>query len=117
MSEQTDAQKLAAAETLMAEAAAQAKAARLPSAEAAVELLTGEEGQAFLSALKDCVAASIDDIPRPLGTQGVEGTKQMLQRIITSFEGAVTAGQARVATLQPTPAALPVPEAQDQTEV
>lgn len=110
MSEQSDAEKLAAAEALMAEAAAQAKAARLPSAEAAVALLTGEAGQAFLTNLRACVADSIDDIPRPLGTQGIEGTKQMLQRIITSFEGAVTAGQARVASLQPTPAPEPPAE-------
>lgn len=101
MTEQTDAEKLAAAEAMMAEAASQAKAARLPSAQAAVALLISAEAQAFLVSLKACAEASVDDLPRPLGTPGVEGTKQMLQRIVASFEGAVLAGQNRVATLLP----------------
>ncbi|QYC11025.1 hypothetical protein [Brevundimonas nasdae] len=99
----TDAEKLAAAEALMSEAAAQAKAARLPSAQIAVDLLTTEAAQGFLSALKAAVLASVDDLPRPLGTQGAEGTKQMLQRIVTSFETGLASAQARVSTLQPAP--------------
>ena len=101
--EKTDAEKLAEAEAMMAEAAALAKAARLPSAQAAVDLLTGTKGQAFLALLKATIEASADDLARPLGQAGAEGTKQTLQRILTSFEGGLTAAQARVTTLQPTP--------------
>lgn len=108
MTEPTDAEKLAAAEAAMAAAAEAAKAARLPSASAAVALLEGEAGAAFLADLKAAIAESIDDLPRPLGTPGAEGTKQMLQRIVTSFEGAVTAAQARVISLSPP--AEPAPE-------
>jgi len=100
----TDAEKLADAEAMMAEAAALAKAARLPSAQAAVDLLTGAKGQAFLALLKAAVEASADDLARPLGQPGAEGTKQMLQRIVASFEGGLAAAQARVASLQPMPA-------------
>ncbi len=100
----TDAEKLAEAEAMMAEAAALAKAARLPSAQAAVDLLTGTKGQAFLALLKAAVEASADDLARPLGQPGAEGTKQMLQRIVASFEGGLTAAQARVVSLQPAPA-------------
>jgi len=108
--ELTDAEKLAAAEALMFEAAEQAKAARLPSAQAAVDLLTGTEGQAFLTALRACTDASVDDLPRPLGTPGAEGTKQMLQRIVTSFDGAVAAGLTRVEALQPSTPPEETPE-------
>jgi hypothetical protein len=101
MTQKTDAEKLADAEAMMAEAAALAKAARLPSAQAAVDLLTGTKGQAFLTQLKAAVEASADDLVRPLGQPGAEGTKQMLQRIVASFEGAVTAAQARVISLKP----------------
>ena len=101
--EKTDAEKLAEAEAMMAEAAALAKAARLPSAQAAVDLLTGTKGQAFLALLKAAVEASADDLSRPLGQPGAEGTKQMLQRIVTSWENGLTAAQARVVTLQPAP--------------
>lgn len=103
MTELTDAEKLAQAEAMMAEAAALAKAARLPSAQAAVDLLTGTKGQALLVLLKGAVETSADDLSRPLGQPGAEGTKQMLQRIVTSFENGLTAAQARVATLQPAP--------------
>lgn len=98
---QTDAEKLAAAEAMMAEAAALAKAARLPSAQAAVDLLAGTKGQAFLALLKTAVDASADDLARPLGQPGAEGTKQMLQRIVASFEGGLASAQTRVLTLRP----------------
>jgi len=111
MTELTDAEKLAAAEAAMSAAAEAAKAARLPSASAAVALLEGKTGAAFLSDLKAAIAASVDDLPRPLGTPGVEGTKQMLQRIVTSMESGLAAAQARVQTLQPTPAPEAAPEA------
>lgn len=114
MTEQTDAEKLAAAEAMMAEAAALAKAARLPSAQAAVDLLTGTKGQAFLALLKAAVEASADDLSRPLGQPGAEGTKQMLQRIVSSFESGLTSAEARVASLQPAPA--PVDPAPAQPE-
>lgn len=107
--EKTDVEKLAEAQAMMAEAAALAKAARLPSAQAAVDLLTGTKGQAFLAQLKAAVEASADDLARPLGQPGAEGTKQMLQRIVASFEGGLTAAQARVASLQP---ASPAEDAQ-----
>jgi hypothetical protein len=105
---QTDAEKLAVAETMMAEAAALAKAARLPSAQAAVDLLTGTTGQAFLASLKAAVEGSADDLSRPLGQSGAEGTKQMLQRIVTSMEAGLTMAKARVTTLSPT--AQPEPD-------
>ncbi|MFA4899036.1 MAG: hypothetical protein WC563_05880 [Brevundimonas sp.] len=101
MTDKTDAEKLAEAEAMMAEAAALAKAARLPSAQAAVDLLTGTKGQAFLALLKTAVEASADDLARPVGQPGAEGTKQMLQRIVTSWESGLTAAQARVQVLQP----------------
>jgi hypothetical protein len=104
MTELTDAEKLAAAEVAMKAAAEAVKAARLPSANAAVALLVSEAGAAFLAELKVAVADSVDDLPRPLGTPGVEGTKQMLQRIVTSMESGLSAAQARVQALQPTPA-------------
>lgn len=110
----TDAEKLAAAELLMAQATADAKAARLPSVQAVVALLVGEQGQAFLTAMKACLDANIDDLPRPIGQPGSEGSKQMLQRVVTSFEGALQGAQARVAALSPVPDASPtetVPEA------
>ena len=103
MTEQTDAEKLATAVAMMVKAAALANAARLPSAQAAVDLLTGTKGQAFLALLKAAVEASADDLSRPLGQPGAEGTKQMLQRIVTSMEAGLSSAQARVAALQPTP--------------
>lgn len=100
----SDAEKLAAAEAAMFAAAEDAKVARLPSANAAVAVLQSDEAAEFLDALKSKVASSVDDLPRPLGTQGAEGTKQMLQRIVTSMESGLVAAQARVQALQPTPA-------------
>lgn len=112
---QTDAEKLAAAEAAMIAATEAAKAARLPSAQAAVALLESEAATGFLDGLRTAVAASVDDLTRPLGTPGSEGTKQMLQRIITSMESGLAAAQTRVAALQaapePEPAAAPNPEA------
>lgn len=101
MTKPTDAEKLAAAEAAMKSAMEEAKAARLPSAEAAVALLSGEAAADFLAALKGAAEASVDDLPRPLGTPGAEGTKQMLLRIVTSMEAGLSAAQARVAALQP----------------
>lgn len=109
----TDAEKLAAAEAAMKAAAEAAKAARLPSATAVTDLLGSEVAMAFLASLKTACEASVDDLARPLGTQGSEGTKQILQRIVTSMEAGLTAAQARVATLQPTPEPVEPPE---QTE-
>lgn len=99
----------------MAEAALQAKAARLPSAQASVALLNGEVGQAFREALVAALDASVDDLARPLGTQGAEGTKQMLQRILTSFDGALTGAQARVIALSPEPVAPEAPAEASET--
>nr|WP_312296195.1 hypothetical protein [Brevundimonas diminuta] len=99
----TDAEKLAAAEAAMFAAAEAAKAARLPSATAAVALLESVAAVEFLSALQGAVAESVDDLPRPLGTQGSEGTRQMLQRIVTSMQSGLDAAQARVQALQPAP--------------
>lgn len=111
MTELTDAEKLAAAEAAMKAAAEAAKAARLPSATAAVALLESEAAAAFLTDLKAAVAESVDDLPRPLGTPGAEGSKQMLQRIVTSMESGLSAARARVQALQPTPEAPAEPEA------
>lgn len=97
----TDAERLAAAEAAMAAAMEEAKAARLPSATAALALLTSDVACAFLDALRVAVDASIDDLPRAAGTQGAEGTKQMLQRVITSIQIGLDAAQQRVAVLQP----------------
>lgn len=111
--ELTDAEKLAAAEAAMFAAAEAAKAARLPSACAALSLLESEAGAAFLADLKGAISESVDDLPRPLGTPGAEGTKQILQRIVTSMQSGLDAAQARVQALQPTPApeTLAEPEA------
>lgn len=109
MTEPTDAEKLAAAEAAMAAAAEAAKAARLPSAQAAATLLGSVEAVTFLNSLKAACAASVDDLSRPLGTQGAEGTKQTLQRIVTSMEAGLSSAQARVAALQPTPEPSPDP--------
>lgn len=100
----TDAEKLAAAEAAMAAAAEDAKAARLPSANAAVATLQGDKAVDFLAALKASIVASVDDLPRPHGIPGAEGTKQMLQRIVTSMESGLGSALARVQALQPTPA-------------
>ena len=107
--EPTDAEKLAAAEAAMAAAAEAAKAARLPSAQAAASLLASADAVAFLDSLKAACGASVDDLSRPLGTQGAEGTKQTLQRIVTSMEAGLSSAQARVAALQPTPEPTPDP--------
>lgn len=104
MTELTDAEKLAAAEAAMKAAAEAAKAARLPSAAAAVALMESEAAASFLVDLKAAISESVDDLPRPVGTLGAEGTKQMLQRIVTSMESGLLAAQARVQALQPTPA-------------
>jgi hypothetical protein len=98
---QTDAEKLAAAEAMVAEGQEAAKAARLPSAVAAAAILAGPEAQALLDLLRPAVAASVDDVPRPVGQAGVEGTKQMLQRVITSLELGLSASALRVTSLQP----------------
>ena len=105
----TDIEKLAAAEAMMVAAAAQAKAARLPSAQAAVDLLMGATGQAVLADLKAAVEANIDDLGRAPGSQGAEGTKQMLQRIVTSWEAGLTMAMARVAALSPAAQPEPAP--------
>lgn len=90
-----------------------AKAAQLPSASRAVGVLTGNAMVMALGVLREAIAANVDDLPRPHGMPGVEGTKQMLQRIVTSMESGLTAAQARVQALQPTPELEPpaVPEA------
>lgn len=106
--EMTDAERLSAAEAAMAAAMEAAKAARLPSASAAAALLESAAAQAFVSELKASVEASVDDLMRPLGAEGSEGTKQTLQRIVTSFEGGLTRITQRVALLQPVPAPSPV---------
>lgn len=110
--EMTDAEKLAAAEAAMFAAAEAAKAARLPSANAAVALLESVAASGFLAELEAAIVASVDDLPRPLGTQGAEGTKQMLQRVVTSMKSGLDAAQARVQALQPTPS----PEAAAEPE-
>lgn len=97
----TDAEKLAAAEAMVRDGLEQAKSARLPSAEAAVGILGGPEAQALLDLLRPAVEASVDDVTRPLGQAGVEGTKQMMQRVVTSLEQGLTAAQGRLASLAP----------------
>lgn len=97
----TDAEKLAAAEAAMFAAAEAAKAARLPSAMTSVSLLESAEAQSFLASLKAAVEVSVDDLPRALGTQGSEGTKQMLQRIVTSIDAGLATAQSRIQLLQP----------------
>lgn len=108
-----DAEKLAAAEAAMFAAAEAARppGCRLPCPP--VALLNSEAVAAFLTHLKAAVSKSVDDLPRPLGTPGAEGTKQILQRIITSIEGGLSAGEARVQTLQPAVAAEAPAEPED----
>lgn len=118
MTEFTDAEKaaqeaemLATAKAEMFAATEKAKAAQLPSAMRAVEVLTGNAAVLALEVLREAIAANVDDLPRPHGTPGAEGTKQMLQRIVTSMESGLSAAQTRVQALQPTPAPEAAPEA------
>ena len=104
----TDAEKLAAAEAMVRDGLEQAKSARLPSAEAAAAILGGPEAQALLDLLRPAVEVSVDDVNRPLGQAGAEGTKQMMQRVVTSLEQGLAAAQARQASLLP--AEAPAPE-------
>ncbi|MEW6537964.1 MAG: hypothetical protein AB1448_05180 [Pseudomonadota bacterium] len=108
-----EAERLAAAQAAMIAATEEAKASRLPSAVRALEVLNGNAMAAAMSALTEAVAANVDDLPRALGQQASEGTKQMLQRILNSFEGAQRDAQARIAALQPASAVPPAaPEAE-----
>ena len=102
----TDAEKLAEAPALIVAGAALEKEARRPSAQAAADLLTGAEGLAFLNALKSAATANVDDLTTPIGQRGGEGTKQMLERLVTQIEGASAGVVARLSTLQPS---VPVP--------
>lgn len=104
----TDAEKLAAAEAMVRDGLEQAKSARLPSADAAVAVLGGAEALALLDLLRPAIEASIDDVTRPLGQAGTEGTRQMMQRVVTSLEQGLAAAQARQASLLP--AEAPAPE-------
>lgn len=107
----TDAEKLAAAEAAMLAAAEAAKAARLPSAMAALDLLQSEAASDFLAAVRAAVEVSVDDMPRMPGqSSGPEGTKQSLQRIITSIDLGLGSIQSRIAALQPTIPSAPAPE-------
>lgn len=121
MTAPTDAEKLAAAQAeveasqerlraaqiaeapILAAAAETAKAIQLPHAQALADLLAGPEAAAFLALLQAHIEVSLDDIARPLGVPGVEGTKQIAQRIQTSMLRGAEATQARVAALQPAP--------------
>lgn len=105
-----EAARLAAANAAMIAATEEAKAARLPSAVRAAEVLNGDVMAAAISTLRDTIAANVDDLPRALGTQGAEGTKQMLQRIVTSCEAGLSAAQNRVAALQPAARSQPAPD-------
>ena len=102
----TDAEKLAEATALIVAGAELEKEARRPSAQAAADLLTGAEGLAFLNALKSAATANVDDLTTPIGQRGGEGTKQMLERLVTQIEGASAGVVARLSTLQPS---VPVP--------
>ena len=97
----TDAEKLAEAAALTLAGSELEKEGRRPSAQAAADLLTGAEGLAFLNALKSLAAANVDDLTTPLGQRGGEGTKQMLERLVTQIEGASAGVVARLSTLQP----------------
>lgn len=104
----TDAEKLAEATALIVAGAELEKEARRPSAQAAADLLTGAEGLAFLNALKTAATANVDSLTTPIGQRGGEGTKQMLERLVTQIEGASAGVVARLSTLQPSvPAEAP----------
>lgn len=121
--EKTDAEKLADAKAeaeasrerlraaqeaeapILAAAAEITKAIQLPHAEAFVAIMSGKEAKAFYEVLEAHAAASMDDIPRPTGIPGVEGTKQKADRILTTMRLGFEGGQTRVATLQPVPPA------------
>ena len=102
----TDAEKLAEATALIVAGAELEKEARRPSAQAAADLLTGAEGLVFLDALKTLAAANVDDLTTPIGQRGGEGTRQMLERLVTQIESASAGVVARLSTLQPS---MPVP--------
>ena len=117
----TDAEKLAAARAeaeasqeriraaqiaeapILAAAAETTKAIQLPHAQGFLALLAGPEAAAFRDALQSHIDSSLDDIPRPLGVPGVEGTKQMAERILTSMTRGADSAQTRVTALQPAP--------------
>lgn len=109
----TDAEKLAEAVALTLAGSELEKEARRPSAQAAADLLTGAEGLAFLDALKTAATANVDDLTTPLGQRGGEGTKQMLERLVTQVEGASAGVVARLSTLQPS-VPVPAPSAEGQ---
>lgn len=101
MTEPTDAEKLAAAESAMWQAAEAAKAARLPSALAAQTFVSSSETDAFLAQLDAVIASNIDDV--------TGGCKRSLERIGESLRAARAIAIQRVAALQP--ASAPEPEA------
>jgi len=127
----TDAEKLAAAKAeaeasqeriraaqlaeapILAAAAETAKAIQLPHAQAFVDLLAGPEAAAFRDVLQAHINRSLDDIARPLGVPGVEGTKQMAERILTSMSRGADSAHARLSALQPAPTPAP---AADQSQ-
>lgn len=96
---------------ILAAAAETTKAIQLPHAQGFVDLLAGPEAAAFRDLLQSHIDSSLDDIPRPLGVPGVEGTKQMAERILTSMTRSADSAQMRVTALQPAPepAAEPAP--------
>lgn len=128
MTTPTDAEKLAAARAeaeasqeriraaqmaeapILAAAAKTTKAIQLPHAQGFVDLLAGPEAAAFREVLQSHIDSSLDDIPRPLGVPGVEGTKQMAERILTSMTRGAESASTRVSALQPIPEPAPVPD-------
>ena len=92
---------------IIAAAAEVTKAIQLPHAEAFVALMEGKEAKAFRGVLEAHVAASMDDIPKPSGVPGVEGSKQMGARILSAMRVGLDAARIRIASLQPIPAAEP----------
>lgn len=96
MTELTDAEKLAAAMAAAAAAVEAAKAARLPSAQAALIFLESAETTAFLSAATAIVSTNLDDIGG--------GCKRAMERVVESIRIAQGVAGQRVQALQPAPA-------------
>lgn len=101
MTEPTDAEKLAAAQAAVFAAQEAEKAARLPSAQAAADFLSGDTATAFLAELQALHDSNVDSLDR---AGGVEGSKQTLYRIINAVQLGLTLTAGRVDVLQPTPA-------------
>lgn len=101
MPTKTDAERLAEAETAMRDALEAGKAARLPSAQAAHDLLHSAAVTKLLDQARALAESSIDDVTRQPGQPGPEGTKASLDRVIQALDLGRKLTATRVEALKP----------------